>query len=300
MGTKIRLFFIFLAVSAVISVFSFFDVIGGVRSALIFDSVHPLAQVSDDVDNDGLSNTDESYWNTDFENPDSDGDGFIDGEEVTSRHDPTVAGPNDKMSDLNITQKAANLAISGLVEGSLKPSSLNYLDSLDSVSLAVIDDGLKTFISYPEDLKLTIIEPSPENQQAYITALEPVWEQFYKALGDEIRNLGIKLELTNDDGYSNPAFVSYFIYKRDEFNSISNNWQAVLVPSNWKQEHTNFLDLIRGFAKVNEAIAKGGDDPLRATMGLTLLIDLVERFPEILDIYSKKIKAENIPTELFN
>lgn len=299
MGTKIKLFFIFLAVLAVISVFSFFDVVGGVRSALLSNPVQVLPPIDDDTDDDGLSNTDESYWNTDFQNPDSDGDGFIDGEEVVSRHDPTVAGPNDKMSDLNMTQKAADLAISGLVEGSLKPSSPNYISSLDSVSLAVIDDGLKTFISYPEDLKLNIVDSSQENQQAYITAIEPVWEQFFKALGDEVRNLGTKLELTNDGGYSNPAFVSYFIYKRDEFNSISTNLKAVLVPSNWKEEHTNFLDLAQGITKVNEAIARGGDDPLRATMGLTLLIDLVERFPEVLDIYSKKIQAENLSSNLF-
>lgn len=300
MGTKIKLFFIFLAVLAVVSVFSFFDVVGGVRSALLSDPIRALPPVDNDTDDDGLLNTDESYWNTDFQNPDSDGDGFIDGEEVTSRHDPTIAGPNDKLSDLNITEKAANLAISGLVEGSLKPSSPNYLSSLDSVSLAVIDDGLKTFISYPEDIKLTLIEPSPENQQTYITALGPVWEQFFKALADEVNNLGPKLELTNDGGYSNPAFVSYFIFKRDEFNSISDNWKAVLVPSNWQEEHTHFLELIKGMTMINEALVKGGDDPLRATMALTLLIDLVERFPEALDIYSKKIKAENIPNNLFN
>lgn len=289
-----------MAVFAVVSVFSFFDVVGGVRSTLLSGSIQTLPPIDDDTDDDGLSDIDESYWNTDFQNPDSDGDGFIDGEEVVSRHDPTVAGPNDKMSELNMTQKAANLAISGLVEGSLKPSSPNYISSLDIVSLAVIDDGLKTFISYPEDLTLNTIEPSQENQQTYIAALEPVWEQFFKALADEIHNLGTKLELTNDGGYSNPAFVSYFISKRDEFNSISNNWKAVLVPSNWQEEHTLFLELILGMTKINEAIAKGGDDPLRATMGLTLLIDLVERFPKVLNIYSKKIKAENIPNNLFN
>lgn len=296
---KIKLLFTFLAVLAVVSVLSFFDVIGGVKSALMLDAIKPLAVQNIDTDNDGLSDNEEAYWNTDFKNPDTDGDGFLDGEEVASRHDPTIPGPGDGLADLNMTQKAANLAISGLVEGSLKPTSQNYASSLDNVSLAVIDDGLKTFTSYPEDLKITLTSSSKENQQAYIIAVAQVWEQFFRTLGDEINNFGPKLELTNDGGYSNPAFISYFISKRDEFKSVSDNWKSIPVPDNWKDEHTNVLDLIQGMTKVNEALAKGGDDPLRATMGLTLFVDLVDRVSELVDSYSKKVAAENLSSDLF-
>ncbi len=48
-----------------------------------------------DSDNDGLNNADERIWGTDANNADSDGDGFLDGQEVTAGHNPSIAGPND-------------------------------------------------------------------------------------------------------------------------------------------------------------------------------------------------------------
>jgi hypothetical protein len=300
MPIKIKLLFVFLAVLAVVSVFSFFDVLGGVRSALIGDAIQPLEEdLTHDADNDGLSDSAESYWNTDFENPDTDGDGFLDGEEVASRHDPTVAGPHDKLADLNLTEKTANIAISGLVEGSLRPGNPNYISSLDSLTLATIDDGLKTFTLYPEDLKIKTIDSSFNNQQIYISAVEPIWEQFFKALGDEINNISKKLDLTGDS-YTDPAFISYYIYKRDEFKAITENWQAIPVPKNWQEEHTNFLVLLQQMIKVNDSIVRGAEDPVRAVMGITLLIDLIEQFPEMINIYSEKVKAEKISSKLFN
>lgn len=300
MPNKVKIFFAFLAVLAVVSVLSFFDVLGGVKSALIGDNIVPLAvDLAHDADNDGLSDTDESYWLTDFENPDTDGDGYLDGEEVASRHNPTVAGPYDKLTDLNLTQRVADLAASGLVEGSLKPNSPNYITSLDNVALAVIDDGLKTFISYPEDLKLNLIEDTPNNNQEYIEAISQVWEQFFKTFGNEINNLDENLELTNKDGYFNQENITFFTQKRNEFSVIATNWQSILVPKNWESEHTNFLNLIQEMTKINEAIAEGVNDPLRATMGLTLLINVAEQIPEIIKVYSDKVSLEKIQSNLF-
>lgn len=51
----------------------------------------------DDVDQ--LSNADEALWGTDPKNPDSDGDGYFDGEEVRANYNPTIASPNDKLPE---------------------------------------------------------------------------------------------------------------------------------------------------------------------------------------------------------
>lgn len=48
-----------------------------------------------DDDEDGLPNADEARFGSDPTNPDTDGDGFLDGEEVAARHDPTIPAPND-------------------------------------------------------------------------------------------------------------------------------------------------------------------------------------------------------------
>jgi len=51
-----------------------------------------------DTDNDGLKDWEESLWGTDIKNPDTDGDGTSDGDEVSLGRNPLVAGPDDKLS----------------------------------------------------------------------------------------------------------------------------------------------------------------------------------------------------------
>ncbi|MDP3997320.1 MAG: hypothetical protein Q8P73_02365 [bacterium] len=58
-----------------------------------------LVNPGGDDDNDGLSNADEVLWGTDPSNPDTDGDGFYDGEEVAANHNPTIAGPDDALPE---------------------------------------------------------------------------------------------------------------------------------------------------------------------------------------------------------
>src|SRR3989338_6718254 len=137
MTNKIKLFLAFLAIFALLSVFSFFDVFGGARSANMYNAISALPAPESDPDKDSLSNADESYWNTDFQNPDTDNDGTLDGEEVKLGRDPSRAGPEDELLSLNITDGIAGIAAAGLAEGSLKPDSPNYEESLASVVLSV-------------------------------------------------------------------------------------------------------------------------------------------------------------------
>lgn len=50
-----------------------------------------------DDDNDGLPNAEEARWGSDPRNPDTDGDGTNDGDEVAASRNPTIAGPNDAL-----------------------------------------------------------------------------------------------------------------------------------------------------------------------------------------------------------
>lgn len=86
-------------------------VLGGIAALVIYQLSMPEATltltptvtplfVEDptiDSDNDGLSNGDEKIWGTNPTNSDSDGDTYLDGEEVQKNHNPTIASPNDKL-----------------------------------------------------------------------------------------------------------------------------------------------------------------------------------------------------------
>lgn len=83
-------------------------VIGGViLSRIDFSPIQKEGSVSvvekrtfttTDQDDDGLLDWEENLWGTDPQNPDTDGDGTSDGDEIQGNRDPIVAGPDDNLS----------------------------------------------------------------------------------------------------------------------------------------------------------------------------------------------------------
>ena len=70
MPNKIKIFFGFLALIALFSVYSVFNSLGGNSSPFATIGLeNSLPGLDTDVDHDGLTNKEESYWNTHFQNP---------------------------------------------------------------------------------------------------------------------------------------------------------------------------------------------------------------------------------------
>lgn len=55
-------------------------------------------KLSRDSDEDGLKDWEEIFYKTDPQNPDTDGDGTLDGVEIAKNRDPLKAGPDDKLA----------------------------------------------------------------------------------------------------------------------------------------------------------------------------------------------------------
>ena len=284
MNSKNKVFFVFLAVLAVFSVLSFSDILRGIHSANLSNTLKSsaLSGQGDDIDNDGLSNVEESYWNTNFQNPDSDSDGFLDGEEVASGHDPSVKGPDDALIESNLTQKLANLTLGGVMEGSLKSDSPDYDKSVNALTLSIVDDGLISFNPEISLSDLKTIDPTKESKDIYIAQIDSVLEKLYKALSQETKEIGAKLELVNNGGMSNPQFIEYFISQREIFNAIAKEILQIPVPADLLNKHASFINYILTLSKVNDSLAKGKDDPIRATVGFNLFIGLVEDFSTVI------------------
>jgi len=135
MSTRIKVLLAVLCVGALASIWRLGGLFENRDSQANISGVSDLiANFEKDQDGDGLPDSEETYWQTDYKNPDTDGDGYMDGEEVLSGHDPTKEGPNDYLTaNRNITELTALLLAGGLSSGELDPSSPLYSQSLDDL-----------------------------------------------------------------------------------------------------------------------------------------------------------------------
>ena len=101
-------------------------------------------------------------------------------------------------------------------------------------------------------------------------------------MDQETRQIGIKLELVNDGGMSNPQFIEYFISQREIFSAIAKEALQISPPANLLNKHANFISYILSLSRVNDSLAKGKDDPIKATVGFNLFIGLVEDFSTVI------------------
>lgn len=158
--------------------------------------IFPIASQPDaDPDNDGLKNWEEDAYRTDPRNPDTDGDGYLDGEEVASGYDPTIPAPNDALEGTdasaprplpkNLTTQLAQLLAEKIAKGEIEPSTADKI-SLDDSSIPynqeIIDEVFyevgqraKQYFAMPEirddDIKISTQPTDYEEIGRYVTAM---------------------------------------------------------------------------------------------------------------------------------
>lgn len=298
MANKIKVFFGFLALVAVFLVFVFFNSIK--KSSPITKTANLIQSslsfsVDSDSDNDGLSNHEESYWNTDFQNPDTDGDGFLDGEEVASGHDPLKPGPDDALiSSKNLTEKSSALLVSGLAEGSLNVSSVKFDKSVD---LVVDDLFYQSAINYQATtLNDLVDEPTKitgsdkESVQNYIQKMNPLLASFWlDDLKGFINVLNIFQELDKTQNYKDQRFKDSVDNEVVRFENQIKQLKTVPIPSNWITTHDRLVAKMQSMAKNYLLFKSIGDDPMQGTISyITLSREFTDELPAILNLYVLK------------
>ncbi|KKR02608.1 MAG: hypothetical protein UT29_C0001G0088 [Candidatus Yanofskybacteria bacterium GW2011_GWA1_39_13] len=253
-------------------------------------------KVDADTDKDGLTNRDESYWNTDFQNPDTDGDGFLDGEEVSSGHDPLIPSPNDLLNTGNTTYKLSNLTLSGLYEGSLAPNNPNYNKSIYDMALAVMDDASSELSSKISPEKIKTSKSNKENQEKYIREISPLIEQMFSAYVFELNKIASDFnnsELSNSDD----QIIEFFKNQSEQYDEYLNTALNIVPPKNWESDHVGLLKLLEDLKNVHAAIFKNNTDPITALVAMNRLSGLLEIIPKITLSYAEKVEVEKIKTE---
>lgn len=305
MNSKVKLFFVFLAVLAVISVFSFFDILGGVRSANFNQAAKPLPSTEKDADHDGLADTEESYWNTDFQNPDTDGDGFLDGEEVSSGFDPrepsnhkdgdsledTVFGTVKTVEagdfeEINFTDTVGQNILGGIAAGDLKRDADpdTKATALAILADSTVEDFYKSLPVFTPSFN--IVDSSDKNQLIYLKALAII-------IQNNLIDTPQKLDLTQ-----NPFTQSDFFLPRSEHFRISRDSASQLnVPQNWVDIHNKVLTLLNLFYLNHLAIGNYSEDSIKAVIAFNAIENMNNEVRDILKQIQERIKINGLNPE---
>jgi len=248
-----------------------------------------MENVIDDYDFDGLADWEEEIYKTDPTNPDTDGDGYLDGEEVASGFDPTKKAPNDKLQDEasqqigeGLTRPApGNLSqmIGYLLSGQLKAGQMplintedvdsidqNVMDAMDKSIMEAIEKASTGFLSQfipPFEKENHKFELTQENN---LTAIQNYAKETSDSLG--VLNFCV--------GPNNTKMEIEIIQEAiesgnfEQINCLNNSYlQAyqetlkVPVPLDWLDIHKEFLSTYWNFHKVYQHISEFEKDPYK-------------------------------------
>lgn len=238
-----------------------------------------------DTDNDGLSDSDETYWQTDFRVPDTDGDGYTDGEEVLSGHDPAKAGPNDLLNNKqNLTQRASTLLLGGIATGDLDTSSPNYESAIDGLA-----DQLFEQYSTNTTIELDSIITTGNSQMEilkYGTAMSRILQSLFAntekgliSIVDTIKNVRIDAlsTLNKDNPTQYVQFTSAIRTQIAELDTQASVIKNIKVPSSMLDAHKNELLFVRGMQQQYRALLAIERDPLQGIIAMQVLETLTTK-----------------------
>lgn len=300
MPNKIKLFFGFLALIAVFSIYATLNSLSSKPSPLaLIASQTPLPMPSDDPDHDGITNIQEMIWNTDPFNQDTDGDGFLDGEEVSSGHDPLKKGPDDLLPVTNITEKTSLLMASGLSAGALTPDAdlETYNNALSDITDSVIADSNKALD--PSNIpvgSLISSSDSKESQQKYVDIIgEIIFNDLWGQLINEPRVVAMKFADFNSDDPKNVASTQeYFSEKTVYYQKVAAKLNVVAVPPSWLDVHRQITTGLRSLIVNHRALSQIGEDPVKGIAAINNLMMLYQDVQPTLITIVQKINQNKL------
>lgn len=236
--------------------------------------------LDEDWDNDGLQNREESFWNTDPNNSDTDGDGYLDGEEVASGHDPLTPGPNDKIIKENLTQRLSEIALSGLAEGSLKPSSSNYVESLNVVADNIV--GQSQINLLPGQISVNEV---PNSYDAIKTYEEKTAPLAVAAVEREAESILLLVDLIDDTEFFSESKLKLqekpfqnlrnFAYERAaDLSQTALKLETSPTPKILSEQHKFLIQTFKSLAISYSYLTNANSDPVQAMLAFQNIISL--------------------------
>lgn len=262
----------------------------GIGAAMLTEGkkvLFPIASQPDaDPDSDGLKNWEEETYRTDPRNKDSDGDGYLDGEEVASGYDPTIPSPNDALSGTdtgaprplpkNLTTQLAQLLTEKIASGEIEPSMLKELSLSDpsiEYNQEIIDEvfyqvGLRArqYFSLPEvkdeDIKISGAPTTYAEIGQYITAMSQAIASSESLKNNQKTEPEIIKEAVET---KNMKKIEILL---ESYRQGAEKTKQVTAPRDFIDIHKKQIAIFLLLEKIMEAIKNLEDDPAMATAAI--------------------------------
>lgn len=243
--------------------------------------------IIDDLDLDGLSGWEEKIHKTDPNNPDTDGDGYLDGEEVAAGYDPTIASPNDRLEENtgqtssrpepgNLTQifsyvLANKMRMENISVNTQSPEI--FTQSLDSaVDEQVLDALQKASANFIYEFVPQFEKDQIEFQTTANNDLAAV-RQYSGNVSDRLGNLE---SCQDPNNFKNDNEIISESIQSNDFtmttclsNSYLQAYQEMIrepVPLDWLDIHKRFLTIHWNYHKIYFHLSAYQSDPLKGLL----------------------------------
>lgn len=250
-----------------------------------------------DSDNDGLKDWQEmQLYNSDPCKTDTDGDGYLDGEEVASGYDPAKKAPGDELpgttpkntrplpDDINLTQELQQKLKDKIVQNKLSPFSADgkVLSGQELESNTMIQQAAQEVSNYgdpfaPDKIDDDQIKIGEDNSieaiQRYIVKAAP-----YFITG----NIDGEAATSRNEGqiFSNAVENGDFTEIDRGLKGYTENYEELknlTVPSDLAPLHKEQLNMISSLIKIYKTIRTSSDDPLKASLAIKYYQDIIQQ-----------------------
>lgn len=266
-----------------------------------------------DSDKDGLKDWEEGLWKTDPKNPDTDGDGTSDGEEIKLGRNPLVPNSapkrlpqNDMLDtetvgskinpetdqDLSDTDKFSRelfvkIVAAGQTNNPNPPTETDFKNFVNETIKNQVDTQ-KAKVYTAADFSVDIAE-TPEKIKAYGNALATI------ITTPPPQKLEYELTIVDRaEGKKDPAELKKLSGNIAAYRRIENSLLALTVPKSAAKNHIAFTNGVSGMAWSITGLSYLLTDPIKAIPGVSGYAQNFQNFVQSLHAFNNYFKTENV------
>jgi hypothetical protein len=219
-----------------------------------------------DEDGDGLTTWEETVWKTDPMNPDTDGDGVLDGTEVSNGEDP-LSAKSETLTLANQSQTASFVqSVSAAESYIIKTANLDAGEQ-EAIRLAAVTSSVKIPVVHGNIPYSALTIGEGTSLSAYTQTVFYILKQSTSIRENELTTFRKSMEEKNYSG-SSALKDTARLYKKIEAALL-----ATEVPKELANEHLALINATDGLANTVTLMANWGGDPVESLVYIDLFLD---------------------------